>query len=73
MVYQVDKTGAQKWMEKQTAKNRELQKFWAAEDGIPLWWKTPTDKFLTTFIFAATIGSFVVSVSNCIKFANGTL
>lgn len=29
MVYQVDKTGAQKWMEKQTAKNRELQKFWA--------------------------------------------
>jgi len=44
-----------------------------AEDGIPLWWKTPTDKFLTTFLFAGTVASFVVSLTNCVKFAQGTL
>ncbi len=29
MVYQVDKTAAQKLIDRQVAKNKELQKFWA--------------------------------------------
>ena len=99
LVYEVDKTAAQRFMEGRIAKLKETQNFHAvrniiwkklskknilrliyklhllllkADDGLPLWWKSPADKALTTFVFAATIGGFVASVTNCYKFATGT-
>ncbi len=42
-------------------------------DHVPMWWKTPTDRALTTFVIAATVGSFVVSLKNVIQYARGKL
>lgn len=44
-----------------------------ADDGIPIWWKSTTDKVLTTFVFASTVGCFVVTLSNLVKFSLGKL
>ncbi|CAF0943426.1 unnamed protein product [Brachionus calyciflorus] len=71
-VYDVDKTFGQRWVEKHVKKQQKLQKFYS-DESIPLWWKTTGDKFITTFVFAATIATFGVSLVNLAKYSQGKL
>ncbi|RNA31493.1 hypothetical protein BpHYR1_011654 [Brachionus plicatilis] len=72
-VYEADKTMAQRWVEKNVKKQQNLQKMYAAEDGIPIWWKTTGDKFLVTLVFAGTVASFGVTCVNLFRYARGQL
>jgi len=42
-------------------------------DHVPMWWKTPADRAMTTIAVAATVGSFVVALKNVIAYAAGNL
>ena len=71
-VYESDKSFGQRWQTKQIKRQQALQKFWASEE-VPLWWKSASDKALTTFAMGAGIATFITSCVGLFKYANGMI